>query len=384
MNFFFVPRRRGRHSCMGFGVSSCSRWLKTALLLSTPWLLSSGAVWADPKPVASSKSVTVLKPIPIKVVILAAYETGADEGDTPGELQLWVEREHLTRHYPFPADHDLRGNDQGVLALVTGVGTAKAAASVMALGLDPRFDLSRAYWLVAGIAGGDPAHTTLGSAVWAEWVVDADLSYEIDAREMPADWSTDRLPLHKTQPFEGPPNNRGEAYHLSPRLRDWAYGLTKTIPLPDSPGMATYRARFGEFARAKVPPSVMKGDTLSGSTFWHGRKMNKWASDWTRYWTEGKGTYTTCAMEDTGTLQALTQLAHVGRVDLDRVLVLRTVTDFDSPPADMTAAESLVRGREGAYFAYREALEAAHRVGGRVVSELLSHWSRYEKTPPKP
>jgi purine nucleoside permease len=34
----------------------------------------------------------------------------------------------------------------------------------MALGLDPRFDLTKAYWLVAGIAGIDPADGSLGCA----------------------------------------------------------------------------------------------------------------------------------------------------------------------------------------------------------------------------
>lgn len=98
----------------------------------------------------------------IKVVVVAAYETGEDEGDTPGELQLWVEREHLTHRYAVAAERDARGNDDGVLALSTGVGATRAAASVMALGLDGRFDLSHAYWLVAGIAGGDPEDTKLG------------------------------------------------------------------------------------------------------------------------------------------------------------------------------------------------------------------------------
>ena len=55
---------------------------------------------------------------------------------------------------PFPQGyHDLRMNRAGVLGILTGVGTAKAASSIMALGLDPRFDLRKAYWLVAGIAG---------------------------------------------------------------------------------------------------------------------------------------------------------------------------------------------------------------------------------------
>src|SRR6266566_2769983 len=83
------------------------------------------------------------KPIPVKVVIVAMFERGADTGDTPGE-------------------HHVCLNKDGVLGILTGVGTAKAAASVMAVGLDPRFDLSKAYWLIAGIGGGDPADVSLG------------------------------------------------------------------------------------------------------------------------------------------------------------------------------------------------------------------------------
>ena len=55
----------------------------------------------------------------------------------------------------------------------------------MALGLDDRFDLSRAYWLVAGIAGIDPEDASIGSVVWSSVLVDGDLGYEIDSREMP-------------------------------------------------------------------------------------------------------------------------------------------------------------------------------------------------------
>src|ERR1700722_12346415 len=110
-------------------------------------------------------------PIPVKVVVIALFEPGADQGDAPGEYQYWVEREHLDHVYPFPQGfHDLRMNDQGVLGVLAGMGTARAAASIMALGSDQRFDFSKAYWLVAGIAGADPADAPLGSAVWAGWV----------------------------------------------------------------------------------------------------------------------------------------------------------------------------------------------------------------------
>ena len=82
------------------------------------------------------------KPIPVKLVVVAMLEPVADTGDEPGEFQYWVEREKLDRVIAFPQGyHDLRMNRDGVLGVVTGIGTAKAAATIMALGLDPRFDL---------------------------------------------------------------------------------------------------------------------------------------------------------------------------------------------------------------------------------------------------
>ena len=111
----------------------------------------------------------------IKVVVVAMYENGDPRGDAPGELQLWVERLALDSQLPFPSgESDLYLNERGVLAFVTGGGIPNATASVMALGLDPRFDLSKTYWLVAGVAGADPLDMSLGSAAWARHVVDGE------------------------------------------------------------------------------------------------------------------------------------------------------------------------------------------------------------------
>ncbi len=321
--------------------------------------------------------------IPVKVVVISLFEPGADTGDTPGEYQYWVEREHLTRVYPFPQGfHDLRMNDQGVMGLLAGVGAARAAASVMALGLDPRFDLSKTYWLVAGIAGADPEDASLGSAAWAEWVVDGDLAYEIDSREIPSEWTTGYVPLNKTVPYEQPHTaENGVVFHLNPELQDWAYQQTKAVPLDDSPRLASEREPFLG-ASAHRPPFVLKGDTLSASTFWHGKRFDQWANDWVRYQTDAKGNFVTSAMEDTGILQSLTYLQHAGRVDLNRVMLLRTVSNFDQPPTGLSAAESLAANAVRRYSAYLPALESAYRVGNTVVSEIVTHWNHYQDQVP--
>jgi purine nucleoside permease len=324
------------------------------------------------------------RPIPVKVVIVTTFEVGADTGDRPGELQYWVERDHLDQIYPLPAGyHGLHMSADGEMTVTTGEGAAHAAATIMALGLDPRFDLTHAYWMVAAIAGGSPDRVSLGSAAWARWVVDGDLSYEIDPREMPAGWTTGYIPLGKTQPFEEPAKPQpGQVYALNTGLVDWAFHLTQITPLADSDKLKQARTHFVGAAAGR-PPFVTEGDEVSASTFWHGKLLDEWAAQWVPYFTGGKGVFATTAMEDSGVLQSLEFLSNAGRVDFNRVLVLRTISNFDQQPQGMSAADSLDMQRMAGFTAYLPSLEAAYDVGHVVVNELLTHWPQYEPAAPQ-
>ena len=72
------------------------------------------------------------------------------------------------------------------------------------------------------------------------------------------------------------------------------------------------------------------------------------------------------AMEETGTLQALSFLASARRVDLSRILVLRTGSNYTMPPSGMSAAESLTAMSLTQSPGYLPALEAAYADGQRV------------------
>jgi purine nucleoside permease len=322
-------------------------------------------------------------PIPVKVVVVTMFERGADTGDDPGEFQIWVEHEKLDRVIEFPQGfHNLRMSADGVLGTVTGVGTARAAANIMALGLDQRFDLSKAYWVVAGIAGVDPEDASVGSAAWAEWIVDGDLGYEIDAREIPKDWKTGYVPLKQAVPYQLPRRTDvGGIFHLQPSLVNWAVRLTRDVPLQDTEAMQKERMQYAS-ANARRPPFVLKGDNVASSTFWAGKLLSRWANDWVEYHTGGQGNYVTTAMEDSGTMQSLEFLAKAGRVDVNRVLILRTASDFDQPAPGETPAQVLARNQFTKYAGYLPALDAAWRVGHVVVEDLVKHWDKYrDKTP---
>ncbi len=322
-------------------------------------------------------------PIEVKVVLVTMFERGADTGDEPGEFQLWYERRDLDQVFPFQGEHDLHFNaDSGILAIVTGAGTAKAAASIMALGMDPRFDLSRSYWLVAGIAGFDPADASIGSAAWAEYLVDGDLSHEIDAREKPDDWEWGFIARHTKVPFDpDKPEPRGEVFHANGALAEWAFQLTKDTQLPVDEEILADSARYINHPNARKPPFVLRGDNIAALTFWHGEILNAWANAWVDYWSDGNGEFVSSAMEETGTFQSLTYLDKIDRVDIDRVMVLRTASNFTMPPPGVSAAENLLRENEG-YTGINLAVESAYIVGSVVIDEILDNWATYENQIP--
>jgi purine nucleoside permease len=321
------------------------------------------------------------KPWPIRAVIIATFEVGNDTGDIPGEYQFWVEREHLDEPLPFPGGvpdnpgtHHLRTNaDHTILAMLSGTTLVNATASMMALGLDPRFDLSHAYILINGIAGVDPNVASMGSAAWAQYVV-GDVVRMIDPREAPKAWPYGLFPTGAHEP--NPPNTDAPTWHrsnlftLNPKLVAWAYAQTKDLKLTDDPKVAAFRAQYTGFPNAQRPPFVLIGDTFASDYYWHGAIMNKFAEDWVKLWTNGKGTFAMTEMEDSGFMGAIERLAPLHRVDPDRVLVLRTGSNYSMPRPGHEPVESLT----APYIGGRVALEAAYLCGSTVLHKLLADW----------
>jgi purine nucleoside permease len=320
------------------------------------------------------------KPIPVKVVVLTTFEIGAVTGDQPGEFQPWVEGLPLKETIAVPGlRHDARWSPEtGVLGVMTDM-RARARESVAALILSKQFDFSKTYWIVAGIAGVDPKVASIGSAAWARYVVDADPIYEVDDREIPADWPYGLYSLETDRPnVKGSAaGSSGMVWALNWRLVDWAYGLTARTALPDSPALAKLRAPYAADANATKPPFVLKGEALGTTRFWHGARRTQWAEDWIRLWTDGAGTFTMTDCEDQGILDVLDLYAKAGKVDFSRVLVLRTASNYSRAPLGAPEFPRAFHG-EGAMAAF----DSAYRVGSVVVRELAGHWDRYEAYTP--
>jgi purine nucleoside permease len=339
-------------------------------------------------------------PMAIPVLVIATYETGKDRGDTPGELQFWAERQDLTQEIKVPGvDHPLLTNGKGLFAMVSGT-SSRCALQIMALAADQRFDLTHTYFVVSGIGGGLPKVVSLASAVWVERVVDGNPAFEIDSREIPPEWPIGLVAIGAKKPGQGsanvdfvPPAGVSNdssggvgtvAFRLNPSLVKWAYDLTKDISIPDSDALRAFGRRFEGYPVSQQSPFVIMGDSMGSDRFFHGEIMTRWAEDWDRIYTRGSGKLAISDCEDAGVCLALQRLAKMGRVDFNRLLILRTACNFTVPPTGVTAERSLFGDTisDSSGVAYIPALEADYRVGSVVVLNLLQGWPKYRDQVP--
>jgi purine nucleoside permease len=304
-----------------------------------------------------------------KVMIVSLFEPEAEPWLTNLKIDRKIRIPGLSPDFP-----QISCSGEDVCVMTTGMAHTNAAASMMALLFSRQLDLSKTYFILAGIAGIDPGMGTLGSPAWARYLVDFGLQNEIDAREMPLGWSTGYLGIHAHDPSAKPAlAYKTEVFQLNEGFLQKALSLSVGAQLADSPKAAEYRAHYPS-APANQPPKVIQCDTLAGDTYWHGALIGQRAHDWVALLTDGKGTYCTTQQEDNAVYEAMKRAASAGLVDLDRLAVLRVASNFDRPYPTETADTSLHASSGG----FSIATENIYRAAGPVVRDIVGHWDRWE------
>jgi purine nucleoside permease len=342
-------------------------------LLAASVLLWAGLAAGSP---AGAQAPARAAPRPVKVLIVNLFGQ---------EAAPWLEALRPTEEVAVPglsAAYPLvRCTPDAVCQMTTDMGHANAAASVMAVVFSGLFDLHETYFVVAGIAGIDPAHGTLGSAAWARYVVDGGIAHEIDAREMPRGWRDGYFGTLTGSPDEMPKlEYHSEVFRLNEALLQTALQLSTPQPLHDTPSLAAYRRHYPQ-AAAREPPRVIQCDTLSADTWWAGRRLGERASRWTRLVTEGQGDYCTSQEEDNAVLVALTRGAQAGLLDIARVAVLRAGSDFDRPYPGQSVIESL-HTQLALPDAFATAAANLVDAGMPLVRDIRSDWKDWRQGVP--
>jgi purine nucleoside permease len=312
---------------------------------------------------------------PVKVMIISTFGS---------EGQVWLDRLGPWRDVRVPGlppdSPAVHCNQSEVCVVTTGMGHSNAAASVTALVFSRLFDLSHTYFIVAGVAGIDSAQGTLGSTAWARYLVEFGLQWEIDAREIPPDWTTGYLGIDTTSPTQKPPLEYGtEVFQLNEALLRKAHALSRDVPLADSAQAQAVRSKFAH-APANLPPSVLQCDTASADTWFSGTLLVQRARDWTRILTNGRGVFCTTQQEDNAIYEALKRGASAKLLDLDRVAVLRAGSDFLQPYDGQSSADNLLN--YAAQGGFPIALENLYRTGGPLVQQIVNNWRQWRRGVP--
>lgn len=347
-------------------IASCTLSL-TALL---GWLVMQGAAPGSPSPWNRPA-----QPRLVKVLVIGMF--GPESQSFIDNLKLSEEIAVPGLSPDYPAVHC---NADDVCQVTTGMGHTNVAASISALVYSRKLDLSHSYFLIAGIAGIDPTQGTLGSAAWARYLIDFGIAWEIDAREKPPEWSTGYLGINTKMPGEKPPlDYRTEVFQLNESLLQKALALSKNVALEDSDVAIAYRANW-DIAPANQPPTVIQCDTAAGDTWWHGALLEKQAQDWTKLLSDGAGTYCTTQQEDNATYEALKRGASAGFLDIERVAVLRSASNFDRPYPGQSAYDSLVSAISGGFVPATHNLYAA---GAPLIAAIIADWPAWRAGVPQ-
>ncbi|KAI2616162.1 NUP-domain-containing protein [Hypomontagnella submonticulosa] len=264
-----------------------------------------------------------------------------------------------------------------ICQLTAGESEINAATTMMAFVLSDQFDLRKTYFLSAGIAGISPKMGTLGSVALSRFSVQVALQYEIDAREMPANFSTGYLPYGAYMPYEYPSVIYGtEVMEVNENLRDAAAELATRAQLvtsTDTTDYCEYYRQGGEtYAPATAGPSVIKCDAATSDVYYSGTLLSEAFENTTKSWTNQSAlTYCVSAQEDSAVLQALMRAAVSGLVDFSRAIVMRTGSDFDRPPPSIGAFQHL---RLLDLNGFEISIQNLYLAGLEIVKGVITDW----------
>jgi len=149
--------------------------------------------------------------------------------------------------------------------------------------------------LIAGIGGVNPHQGTTGTAAFARFAIQVGLQYELDAREIPANWTTGYFALGSLYPGQYPKSVYGtEVFELNVNLRDKAISLASNVTLNDTEMAAAYRAKY-DYAPANQPPKLIAGDSACSDVYYSGHYLGEAFGNVTALLTNGLGVYVTTA-----------------------------------------------------------------------------------------
>ncbi|TID20882.1 NUP-domain-containing protein [Venturia nashicola] len=315
-----------------------------------------------------------------KVFIISMFEPEASVWYGIKEFDIFGQNITIPGLSPYyPQIHCTKNGD--VCQVTIGEGEINAASSIMALALSRKFNLTKTYFMVAGIAGINPEVASTCSVTFARFAVQVALQYEFDIRDLPGNYSTGYIPNGVDAPGYYPTAIYGsEVLEFNTALQEIAVNFARSATLSDSVDAIAYRANYASdpmYAAGAAPPAVYACDVATSDVYYSGKLLGESFGNYIKLMTNGTGNYCSTAQEDNATGQALMRAAIFEFVDFSRVIIMRTASDFDRQYPGESAQFNLFYATQGAFL---PALENLYLAGIQVVEGILREWDTRFKT----
>lgn len=298
------------------------------------------------------------------------------------EEEAWTHNYHFSHNFTipglsnsYPYVHCSQNYD--VCHFTTGEGEINAANSMMALLLNPQFDLKNTYFLLNGIGGGDPKRVSTGSVTFAKYAIQVGLMFQVDSRELSEDyidWPSGYFSYGTQDPYTYPDAAYGtEVYELNEKLRDRAISLAKkNQDLLDVGTEQNKILRSMYESPASDGPVVMACDVTTSDNYFFGNILSDYYMNYTLLVTNNTANYCSSAQEENATLESLLRLHKYGMVDFSRVIVMRTISNFVRAPPSMSDATKFFNDFDKGGF--QLALNNLYLGGSPIVNDIINNW----------
>lgn len=274
--------------------------------------------------------------------------------------------------------------DYSICQFTTGEGEINAGISMAFLLASAKFNLSKNYWLLAGIAGGEPTQVTTGSVTFAKYAVQVGLQYQIDSREIletNANWLTGYFSYGTKDPWTYPDSVYGtEVFELNGQLRDKALNLARAsknkLAIGDDKNI--FLRSLYDYRPASESPQIHACDVLTSDNYFTGQVLSEYFGNYTKMITNGTATYCATAQEENATLEALLRMAEVKVVDFNRIVVMRTISNLVRAPPSLSKdpIEFFNNYPKGGI---QHALDNLYIGGWPFVEDVVENWESYNE-----
>ncbi|KAK6198021.1 purine nucleoside permease [Scheffersomyces amazonensis] len=327
--------------------------------------------------VLTHEQTTTIEP---KIVIVAMFQP---------EQEAWTSKidfiHNITVPGLCPSYPEVRCvEDYSICQFTTGEGEINAATSVAFLLSSPLFNFSNTYWLLSGIGGGDPTKVTTGSVTFAKYAIQVGLQFQIDSRELlntHPDWPSGYFSYGTQNPWEYPDAVYGtEVFEVNEKLRDRALELAEqnsdylNVGDEDNNKLRS----FYEFP-ANQPPKILACDVTTSDNYFTGSVLADYYLNLTSIMTNGTANYCSSAQEENASLEAFIRMAKVGKVNFERIVIMRTISNFVKSPdhLNMDPIDFFLNFPKGTI---QHALDNLYIGGIPFVNDVVNNWEDIYKS----